>query len=516
MEYPPITGGGASYTKNLITQLIKLKTQIILITSGSEDSTEIVNDYLTIKRFKVFEDLYYDKGGFMQGIDVLTQQIRDESPDILHTVYIEETLLGQIANLNYGVSHIVTHTKTPMYREESIIKNSTWSTFDYVNRSNLVTFVAPGLAYRDSLLQSGIKESAIRLIYPGIDRNIFKKYLDQRPLASMQKRLNIERGEFVILIPCMLRKRKGLYFVLKALSKLSIPDSKVKVIITGLPQNLDEELIYQSFRELKGDVEFVEHEWFSDEDMTVLYNIADVTVLCSEAEGYGTVFLEAMACECPVIGSDVVGINGLITDSFDGILCKYGDCESLNNAIIKVLTDSTCRSKLIDNALWSLDFKYNLQKQAQDHLDLYKSCLNRKQISHCIAYRFSKSGIEVLLEKDDKINYFLPTTTKRRNESWLQVAIKKIRDISGYQVVIPSHQIIDESNADAISYSFKIKNDTPVLNSSKSKKSVVWMQLNKAVLFVGTEEKKVFKKLKTCINNDLNVKTIKKTVTFSQ
>lgn len=516
MEYPPITGGGASYTKNLITQLIKLKIQIILITSGSEDSIEIVNDYLTIKRFKVFEDLYYDKGGFMQGIDVLMQQIRDESPDILHTVYIEETLIGQVANLNYGVPHIVTHTKTPMYREESIIKNSTWSTFDYVNRSNLVTFVAPGLAYRDSLLQSGIKESTIRLIYPGIDRKIFKKYIDQGPLDSMRKRLNINRDELVILIPCMLRKRKGLYFVSEALSKLSIPDGKVKVIITGLPQNQDEELIYQSFKKLKGGVEFVEHEWFSDEDMPVLYNIADVTVLCSEAEGYGTVFLEAMACECPIIGSDVVGINGLITDSFDGILCKYGDCESLNNAITKVLIDSTCRSKLVNNALWSLDYKYNLQKQAQDHLDLYKSCLNRKQISHCIAYRLSKSGTDVLLEKDSKTKYFIPTTTKRTNESWLQAAIKKTRDISGYQVVIPSHQILDEANIDTISYSFKIKNDTLVLNSNKSKKSMVWMQLNKAILFVENEDKKVLKKLKTYINNDLNVKTIKKTVTASR
>ncbi len=511
MEYPPITGGGASYTKNLITQLIKLKIKIVLITSGSEDSVDKINNYLTIKRFKVFEDLYYDKGGFIQGVDVLMQQIRDESPDILHTVYIEESLIGQIANLNYGIPHIVTHTKTPMYREESIIKNSTWSTFDYVNRSKLVTFVAPGIAYRDSLLQSGIKENAIRLIYPGIDRTIFKKNNNQKTLDSMRKRLNISKKEFVILIPCMLRKRKGLYFVSEALSKLSIPNSKIKIIVTGLPQNQDEELIYQSFKKLKGDIEFVEHGWFTDEDMPILYNIADITVLCSEAEGYGTVFLEAMACECPVIGSDVVGINGLITNHFDGILCKYGDCKSLNDAITEVLTDSTTCKKLIKNALWSLKFKYNLQKQANDHLNLYKSFLNIKQASYCIAYRLSKNEVEILLENSRK-KLSVPKTTKRINESWLQAAIKKTREISEYQVVIPSHQVFDETNHNIISYSFKIKDDTSVLGLSKQKKSTTWMQLNKAILLVDDDDKKVLKKLRSFIKNDLDVKTIKKTI----
>lgn len=276
MEYPPILGGGASCTKNLIAQLTKLKTKIVLVTNGDIDSVKKINNYLTIKRFKVFQDLYYDKGGFMQGVDILLQQIREECPDILHTVYIGEALIGQIANLNYGIPHIVTHTKTPMYREESITKNSTWSLFDYVNRSTAITYITPGLAYRDSLLGSGVESSSIHLIYPGIDQNIFKIIKNPKSFDLLRKRLKIELQDSVLLIPCRLRKRKGLNFVADALSKLYVPGHKIKVVITGVPENQEEIQIYREFKKRIGSVEIVEHDRFSNQDMPVLYNIADV------------------------------------------------------------------------------------------------------------------------------------------------------------------------------------------------------------------------------------------------
>ncbi|MBP9759610.1 hypothetical protein KBD45_08005, partial [Candidatus Dojkabacteria bacterium] len=71
MEYPPILGGGASYTKNLINELSLLKTEIILITNGLDDSIEKVNKYLTIKRYKVLTDIYYGHEGILQGVDII-------------------------------------------------------------------------------------------------------------------------------------------------------------------------------------------------------------------------------------------------------------------------------------------------------------------------------------------------------------------------------------------------------------------------------------------------------------
>lgn len=87
MEYPPILGGGASYTKNLTDELSQLEAEIILITNGEKDRIEKVNKNLTIKRYKVFHDMYYGKEGLLKGVDILLKQIREEAPDILHTIY---------------------------------------------------------------------------------------------------------------------------------------------------------------------------------------------------------------------------------------------------------------------------------------------------------------------------------------------------------------------------------------------------------------------------------------------
>lgn len=513
MEYPPITGGGASYTFNLISELVKMKTQIVLITSGVKDSVEKVNNCLTIKRFKVLNDIYFDQGGLMQGIDVLLQQIREENPDILHTVYIQETLIGQIANLNYGIPHIVTHTKTPMYREESIKKNSTWSLFDYVNLNDSASYITPGLAYRDSLLQTGIDGNSIHLIYPGIDQQKFKKISDNQLLNKMRTRLKINATDSVILIPCMLRKRKGLQFAARAISTLAVPGHKIKVILTGIPTNEEESRLYDQFRKLIGNVEVIEHERFSDEDMPVLFNIASVTVLCSEAEGYGTVFLEAMACGCPAIGSDVIGINESITNSYNGILCKYGDYGALNTAITKILTNKTLRVEFIKNSFYKLKSRYNLQKQVIDHVNLYRSFCQKQQNVGFVLYRNKGKTVDVFVKKSDKsINIF--KTSKNNNISWLEVAIEYARKISGYEVLIPNHKFIYKNNKNSVTYSFKITTDIqPTKINTRQNYLGVWLNLNEAISQVNNlVEKTILKELKTKINLDTLVQ--KSTATF--
>nr|MBP9759332.1 glycosyltransferase family 4 protein [Candidatus Dojkabacteria bacterium] len=440
-----------------------------------------------------------------KGVDIILDQIRTESPDILHTVYIEETLISQIANLNYGIPHIVTHTKTPMYREESIIKNSTWSLFDFVNKNTSVKYITPGLAYRSSLLQTGIKSESIHLVYPGIDQKVFKKIHNSKILNTMRKRLKITKEDSVILIPCMLRKRKGLGFVADTLSKLSIPNHKIKVIISGIPKNDEELLIYQDFKKRIGNVAVVDHDWFSNEDMPVLFNIADTMVLCSEAEGYGTVFLEAMACGCPVIGTNVIGINESITNGYNGILCEYGDNNELSSAVTKMLKDKKFRNRFIKNSFLVLKNKYNLRKQAENHIKLYRANSKRDDLNaECILYRYLNSQIEVYIFKNNKSYYNVPSSIKKANESWLQTSIKIARAFCGYQVTIPNHLIECKFDQNKIIYSFKIDENTKQLTMISDKDNLgMWMTLDKAITLVNKEiDKNILQEFKSCLYED--------------
>lgn len=67
---------------------------------------------------------------------------------------------------------------------------------------------------------------------------------------------------------------------------------------------------------------------------------ADVLLLPSETESFGLSALEAMACEVPVVASDVGGIPEVIDDGVTGFLCPVGDVESMSERVLQLLTDS--------------------------------------------------------------------------------------------------------------------------------------------------------------------------------
>ncbi|MBI2956274.1 MAG: N-acetyl-alpha-D-glucosaminyl L-malate synthase BshA [Acidobacteria bacterium] len=67
--------------------------------------------------------------------------------------------------------------------------------------------------------------------------------------------------------------------------------------------------------------------------------LCDLFLLPSELESFGLAALEAMACEVPVISSDVGGLRELIDDGRDGFLVPPGDVEAMARVALKLLTE---------------------------------------------------------------------------------------------------------------------------------------------------------------------------------
>jgi len=84
----------------------------------------------------------------------------------------------------------------------------------------------------------------------------------------------------------------------------------------------------------------------SDEELRDLYRKCTVFVMPSEKEGFGIVFLEAMAYAKPVIGGAHAGTPSVITNEENGLLVERTDIESLSKQIIRVISNRDMQRRL--------------------------------------------------------------------------------------------------------------------------------------------------------------------------
>lgn len=82
------------------------------------------------------------------------------------------------------------------------------------------------------------------------------------------------------------------------------------------------------------------------EDLAECYSACDVFVMPSSGEGFGLVFLEAMAFGKPVIGGNHGGTPDVVVDGVTGFLVEYGDVETLADRLIRLLKEDGLRRQM--------------------------------------------------------------------------------------------------------------------------------------------------------------------------
>ena len=87
-------------------------------------------------------------------------------------------------------------------------------------------------------------------------------------------------------------------------------------------------------------------EKLSDEEAAACFAHADVFALPSTGEGFGLVFLEAMAFGKPVVGVAAGGVTDIVRDGENGFLAPAGDAQRLSDALRTLLEDGSLRARL--------------------------------------------------------------------------------------------------------------------------------------------------------------------------
>lgn len=139
-------------------------------------------------------------------------------------------------------------------------------------------------------------------------------------------------------------KYKGADDLIRAVAALrtSVPD--VCAVAVGTGDDLSR------LRQLSKDLGVVDRVHFlgrlSSEELAACYARADVFALPSTGEGFGLVFLEAMAFAKPVVGVSSGGATDLIEDGANGFLVPAQDGAGLAQALEKLLCDDSAREEM--------------------------------------------------------------------------------------------------------------------------------------------------------------------------
>ncbi len=123
---------------------------------------------------------------------------------------------------------------------------------------------------------------------------------------------------------------------------------------------------------IAGNVKFL--GWVKHSEIINYYKSSDLYVMPSHVEGFGLVFLEAMACKIPVIGSNIGGIKELIQDCENGMLVDPFDYKGLSSSTIRILKDKSLRDKLIKNGLKTVS-KYTKEAMIDKTMGVYNKLL---------------------------------------------------------------------------------------------------------------------------------------------
>lgn len=168
--------------------------------------------------------------------------------------------------------------------------------------------------------------------------------------------------KFTVLSVCRFYPRKRLDVLLRAAALLRsrIPKLEIRIVGNG-PQR-------EKLRQLSSDLHLESTiRWLGDVDMSTLaaeYNRADIFCLPSVQEGFGIVFLEAMAAGKPIVASRAAAVPEVVRN---GILVEPENPEALAEGIIRLYRDPDLRLSLASSGLHDVE-SYAMRRIAEQFL----------------------------------------------------------------------------------------------------------------------------------------------------
>lgn len=373
-----VHGGAQKQLRKLMSELSKMDVKITLLTRKSLTTTTIPNVNIVL-----IPDLL-PKIRMIGGLSFIFFSIcwlikNRNKIDLIHAIQMySNTTIAVFAKLFFKIPIVTKITATNELGEVNTIKKLPFYAIRIRLLKHVDFFIAITSQVRKELLTIGLSDNKIISIPNGVASS---------PLASFKKdekqkartKLGLTKNKIALYVG-RYSSEKNIDVAIEALSILNsekLLDDFSFILLGGGGdyRNVEgklHELIYK--HNLQEVVQFAP----SVENVYDYLVASDIFVLLSTSEGLSNALLEAMACGCGILATDIDANRDLLTNNVNSLLVKVKDIDGTAEAFKKFLSGNVNSDDFGFRAKQFVEENYTIEVVAQKHLSLYKSLLDKK------------------------------------------------------------------------------------------------------------------------------------------
>ncbi len=340
IDTSPLSGaskfrGIGRYSVNLIEALKKSKKLEVLETSGKNFKTEV-----DIVHYPYFDFYFLTLPLYKKAKTVVT--IHDCTP----LVFPQNFPAGIRGKIKFFIQ------KISLRSVSAVITDSESSKKDIVN------FLS-------------VPEEKVFRIYLAPGTNYKKINISDREKTELFSKFHL-KGDFM-LYAGDINYNKNLPNIIKAFAQAKI-DSDLVLIGKAFENSAQPEVkeLRSLIKELKIQDRVKIFGFVSDQELVIFYNLAVVYCQPSLYEGFGFQILEAMACGCPVLTSNVSSLPEVAGEA--AVLVDPGSINQIAREMERLTLDQDLRRKIIKLGLAQAE-KFSWDKTAQETIRVYEKIL---------------------------------------------------------------------------------------------------------------------------------------------
>jgi glycosyltransferase involved in cell wall biosynthesis len=344
-EYPPLGGGGGVFNKQLAEELTKTD-EVTVITSifGNQKTHEIINDVeivrvpVAMRKDQNAASIVSMLSFFPSSLKMGKKLLRERTFDIVHSMFaIPSAPSGLALAKKFKIPHVLSILGGDIYDPSKTLSPHKTPMLHFtvkkvMEKSDRVVALSRDIQRRAAEYYSISKQ--IDLIYLGIPK--------PSVIPKSREHFGFSPNDILLVTIGRLVPRKSVSTLIKIVAGLENPKIKLLVVGDGPERG--------NLEELTKSLDLEKRICFSgkvtDEEKFQLLNISDVFVSSSQHEGFGIVFLEAMATGLPVVCYDKGGQADFLQNGRTGYLTPHGSQELLSNNILKLCEDISLKENM--------------------------------------------------------------------------------------------------------------------------------------------------------------------------